>query len=178
MTEAELAKFAGLWRNEKTHMPLQTEVRKGSLFAVGGGPLQPVAGNKFIARGGSIKLEFEIDSSSNPVAASLTQGNNKFRFLAETQWEPTANELNEFAGEWYSEESGAKVKILVKGLNLLITQRPDTKIPFMPKYKDHFTAGGGRQPVMWCSRDANGKISTLHLGAPRMRNMPFVRINK
>jgi len=178
LSESELAKFAGLWRNEKTHMPIQTIVKDGKLEAFGAGFLQPIDSNKFIAGGGRIVLTFEKGENGKPNSAVLEQGDNVFRYIAEKEWKPTEKELSEFVGEWYSEESEAKVEILVKGPNLIAAQRPDTKLPFVPKYKDHFTLGGGREPVMWFSRDTNGKVTTLHVGASRMRNMPFVRIKK
>lgn len=172
LSEAELAKFTGLWRNEKTHMPLQLIIKDGNLTAVGGGQLKPVASNKFVG-GGSIVLTFETSKDGRPKAAVMEQGDNAFRYIAEAEWKPTEKELSEFTGKWYSEESGAEFEITVKDSNLIATQRPDTKLPFVPQYKDHFTLGGGREPVMWFTRDGNGKVTTLHVGSSRMRDMPF-----
>lgn len=30
--------------------------------------------------------------------------------------------------------------------------------------------------VVWFTRDKNGKVNGMHVGAPRMRDMPFVRV--
>ena len=45
--------------------------------------------------------------------------------------------------------------------------------PMQPLYKDHFTVQGY---IVWFTRDKNGKINGMHVGASRMRDMPFVRV--
>ena len=40
-------------------------------------------------------------------------------------------------------------------------------------YKDHFDVAGY---VVWFTRDKNGKVNGMHVGASRMRDMPFVRV--
>jgi hypothetical protein len=45
--------------------------------------------------------------------------------------------------------------------------------PMQPLYKDHFTVQGY---IVWFTRDKNGQINVMHVGASRMRDMPFVRV--
>ena len=52
-------------------------------------------------------------------------------------------------------------------------QRPATNLPMQPIYKDHFAVQGY---VVWFTRDKNGKVNGMHVGASRMRDMPFVRV--
>jgi len=42
-----------------------------------------------------------------------------------------------------------------------------------PLYKDHFGVQGY---IVWFTRDKNGKVNTMHVGASRMRDMPFARV--
>jgi hypothetical protein len=175
LSEAELATYAGIWRNEKTHSPIKLIIKDGKLLAVGGGPLQPIKPGIFIAARGSIQLEFENDGSGNPTAATMTRGDNIHRYVPVPEWKPTDKELREFEGEWFSEEAGASFIFSVKNSKLIASQRPDTKLRYTARFKDHFTLGMGQQPVIWFTRDAAGKVTTLHFGASRMRNMPFVR---
>jgi hypothetical protein len=56
---------------------------------------------------------------------------------------------------------------------VFIKQRPATSLPLQPLYKDHFSVQG---TIVWFTRDKNGKVSGMHAGASRMRDMPFVRV--
>ena len=76
-------------------------------------------------------------------------------------------------GDWYSEEAGATVSFLVDGDKALIKQRPATSLALRPLYKDHFITQGY---ILWATRDGSGKVDKLHVGVPRMRDMPFTRV--
>jgi len=56
---------------------------------------------------------------------------------------------------------------------LFIKQRPATNLPMQPIYKDHFDVQGY---TAWFTRDKNGKVNGMHVGASRMRDMQFVRV--
>ena len=76
-------------------------------------------------------------------------------------------------GDWFSEEAGATFTIAVDADKVFIKQRPATSLLMQPLYKDHFDVPGY---VVWVTRDKDGKVNGLHVGAPRMRDMPFVRV--
>jgi hypothetical protein len=59
-----------------------------------------------------------------------------------------------------------------EGDKVFLKQRPSTKLPLQPIYKDHFVWQGF---VIWFTRDKSGKVERMHIGASRMRDMPFVR---
>jgi hypothetical protein len=76
-------------------------------------------------------------------------------------------------GDWFSEEAGAAFTVAVEADKLFFKQRPATRLPMQPLYKDHFISQGS---VVWFTRDKDGKVNAMHVGAPRMRDMPFVRM--
>ena len=82
-------------------------------------------------------------------------------------------DLASFAGDWYSEEAGTNFTFAVEGDKAFIKQRPKTKLALRPIYKDAFNSQGF---VVWFTRDASGKVDKLHVGASRMRDMPFSRL--
>jgi hypothetical protein len=123
---------------------------------------------------GSNKLKFTFDKGGKPVSAETIDSDDEIRrFVPEKEWTPTPAELASFKGDWYSEEAGATFTVAVDADKALIKQRPATSLPMQPLYKDHFAVQGY---VIWFTRDKNGKINTLHVGASRMRDMPFVRV--
>src|SRR5262245_2565196 len=171
VSEDELKKFVGIWRNEKTHAPARFVIDNG-VSRWSGGRIIPMGGGKFI--GGNEELKFTFDKDGKPMSAeTIDDGGEVTRFFPERQWTPTPADLASFKGDWFSEEAGATFTVAGEDNNLFIKQRPATTLLMQPVYKDHFTVPGY---VIWFTRDKNGKVDTLHVGAQRMRDMPFVRV--
>ena len=97
--------------------------------------------------------------------------------VAESPWTPTAAELAAFAGEWRSDEAEASFTFAVESGVAVLKQRPATREPLRPLYRDHFGPAQGGGPVVWFTRDSKGAL-TMHLGASRMRDMPFTRVSR
>src|SRR5689334_4488611 len=164
VSEDELKRFVGVWRNEKTHAPSRFVIENG-VARFGGGRLIPAGGGKFV--GGDGELKFTFDKDGKPVSAEdIDDGGEVTRFVAEKEWTPTAAELASFKGDWFSEEAGATFTVAVEGDKAFIKQRPATSLSMQPLYKDHFAVQGY---VVWFTRDKNGKVTNLHVGASRMR---------
>jgi len=171
LPEEQLKKYVGIWRNEKTHMPARFVLDKGVL-RFGNTPVRPGADGTFALGNG--KLTFSFDKDGAPLSVEATGPDGEVsRFFAEKDWTPTAAELASFSGDWYSEEAEATVSFAVEGDKAFIKQRPTTKLALRPLYKDHFITQGY---VLWVTRDASGKIDKLHVGVPRMRDMPFGKV--
>ena len=170
VSEDELKKFVGIWRNEKTHGPARFVIENG-VSRWSGARLVPMGGGQFTA--GSNQLKFTFDKDDKPVSAETVDSDGEItRFVPEKEWTPTPADLASFKGDWFSEEAGATVTVAVEGDKAFIKQRPATSLPMQAVYKDHFTVQGY---VVWFTRDKNGKIDRLHVGTSRMRDMPFVR---
>jgi hypothetical protein len=123
---------------------------------------------------GDNQLKFTFDKDGKPIFAETIDSDGEVRrFIAEKEWTPTAEDLASFKGDWFSEEAGATLTVAVDGDKAFIKQRPATSLQMQPIYKDHFDAQGF---VVWFTRDNAGKVNGLHVGASRMRDMPFVRV--
>ena len=171
VSEDELKRFVGMWRNEKTHFPGRFLIDNG-VPRWGGGRLIPQGDGQFV--GGNSKLRFAFDKAGQPVSAEIVDDDGSVtRFAAEKEWTPTPAELESFKGDWFSEEAGATLTFAVEGNKAFMKQRPATNLPMQPLYRDHFIVQGY---VVWFTRDKNGKVSGMHVGAGRMRDMPFVRV--
>ena len=171
VSDEELKKFVGIWRNEKTHAPARFVFENG-VSRWSGGRLVPMGGGQFTV--GDNRLKFTFDKDGKPASAETVDSDGEVRrFVPESEWKPTAQELAAFQGEWFSEEAGAKVTVAVEGEKAFLKQRPVTSLPMQPLYKDHFDVQGY---VAWFTRDKNGKVNGMHVGASRMRDMPFVRV--
>ena len=171
VSEEELKKLVGIWRNEKTHAPARTVVENGVLRWNGARPA-PTGNGQFAF--GDNRLKFTLDGDDKPTSAETVDSNGEVtRYIPEQAWTPHAQELTTIAGDWFSEEAGATFTIAVKDNKALIKQRPALNLELQPLYKDHFGVQGY---VLWFTRDRSGKIDRMHVGASRMRDMPFARV--
>jgi CubicO group peptidase (beta-lactamase class C family) len=171
VSEDELKKFAGIWRNEKTHTPARFIIENG-VSRWSGARLVPLGGGQFTA--GENQLKFTFDKDGKPVSAETVDSDGEVRrFVPEQAWTPTSVDLASFKGDWFSEEAGATFTVAVDADKAFIKQRPATSLPMQPLYKDHFSVQGF---IVWFTRDKDGKVTGLHVGASRMRDMPFVRV--
>ena len=171
LPEDQLKKFIGTWREEKTRVATDFAVIDGTL-RMNGSPLRPQADGSYLL-GSEIRVTFKFDKDGTPVSAEGNLNGDIRRFIREAEWTPTPVELSQFAGDWYSEEAGATFSIVVEGDKAFLVQRPATRLALRPLYKDHLSAQGY---TLWVTRDASGKVDKLHVGASRMRDMPFVRL--
>lgn len=172
VSEEVLKKYAGVWRDELTRMPVRLILAKGFL-TLNGERLTPVGENAFTYNDGYSRVAFTADKTGRLTVGSETDENGVvYPFFPEAEWIPTAAELNAFVGNWYSDEAGATFSVAMEGNSLFLVQRPSTRIPIRPLYKGYFKAQGY---VLWATHDARGKIEKLHLGGSRMRDMPFTR---
>src|SRR6185369_15006292 len=171
VSEDELKKFVGIWRNEKTHAPARFVIDNG-VSRWSGARLVPMGDGQF--RAGGNQLKFTFDKDGKPMSAAIIDSDGEVRrFAAEQPWTPTPEELASFKGDWFSEEAGATYSLVVDGDKAFLKQRPASSFLMQPLYKDHFDVGGY---VVWFTRDKNKKVNGLHVGASRMRDMPFVRV--
>jgi len=171
VSDDELKKLVGMWRNEKTHIPARFVFENG-VGRWSGGRVVPMGGGQFTV--GDNKLRFTFDKDGKPVSAETIDSDGEVRrFVPETAWTPTPEDLASFKGDWFSDEAGASFTVAVEGDKAFIKQRPATSLPMQPIYKDHFDAQGF---VVWFTRDKSGKVNGLHVGASRMRDMPFVKV--
>lgn len=171
VSEDELKKFVGIWRNEKTHAPARFVIENG-VSRWSGARLVPMGGGQFVAGGNQLKFTF--DQNGNPISAETVDSDGDVRrFVSEKEWKPTPADLASFRGDWFSEEAGASLSLVVDGDKAFLKQRPATSLPMQPLYKDHFDVQGY---VVWFTRDKNGRVNSMHVGASRMRDMPFLRV--
>lgn len=177
MPVAELQKRVSLWRDEATHLSAQTLIESGALRVAGGALLHPLRDGSFLATAGPVTWRFELAADGRPARARRISPDGEQRFVAESPWTPSSAELGAFTGEWYSDEAGASFTFAVENGQAMLKQRPATRELLRPLYRDHFgpLQGGGR--VVWFTRDAKG-VMTMHIGASRMRDMPFTRVSR
>jgi hypothetical protein len=173
VTEDQLKKYVGTWRNEKTRNPNDVTIDKGEL-KINGGSMKPVAEGAFMLGDRRAKFIANKQGVFETMEIANTDG-SMTRLLLEKEWKPAAADLNDFAGDWYSEEAQSRVSIKVENDNAFLILRPVARFQLKPVYKDGFSAQGY---VFWFTRDKSGKVTEMHVGTGRMRDMLFTRLTK
>jgi CubicO group peptidase (beta-lactamase class C family) len=171
LTNAQLERFAGVWRNERTHEPVKMELSDGALRSLRG-RLSPLNENTLLAPQ-SARWEL-VTSEASPARARLVSADGDTAFYArETAWNPTASQLQSYAGTYTSDDAEATFTLAVKDGKLVATSRPDRTAQLTPMYRDGFTTPDGN--VVWFHRDARGRVVAASLGMGRVRDLWFER---
>lgn len=91
------------------------------------------------------------------------------------KWAPKAEQLEEYQGEYFSEELQVSFKLSLKEGKLYIVHRNASRAPLLPALKDSFSGGGISIQFI---RDREKKISAFILNAGRVKNLRFIKKNE
>ena len=80
--------------------------------------------------------------------------------------------MNEYTGEYYSDETESKFYVTIKNGKLVMQQKPKSEIQLAPTYKDGFESPAG---IVYFEREKN-KIINLKISVSRARNVEFKKI--
>jgi hypothetical protein len=80
--------------------------------------------------------------------------------------------MNEYTGEYYSDEAEARFYVQVKSGKLVLIQKPKTEFQLNPTYKDAFETPPG---TVYFEREKK-KIVNLKISVGRARNVEFKKV--
>ena len=135
------------------------------LYGTQVGQLTPVAENTFITGNNRLQLNAKGFLFINGSKDSIY-------FAAADSAKLDEKAMNEYTGEYYSEEAEAKFYVLVKYGKLIILQKPKNEFQLSPTYKDGFESPAG---VVYFERNKNN-IVDLKISVGRARNVEFRKI--
>jgi len=178
LTSAEMTSKAGLYRNPSTGALRRITFADGKLRADAFGPsseLGALAPDRFRVVGPppSIEVVFETDKSGRKRIQMTRAGSKPEFFEAIEAASPTAGQLQEYAGSYYSDELDATYVFEVEQGSLYLRSRGNPKTALQPTSRDGFIAGGTQFEF---SRDARDRIGGFAVQAGRIRNVRFERI--
>jgi CubicO group peptidase (beta-lactamase class C family) len=166
-----LKKYVGIWKSERTYMPNRITLDNGVL-KINGTAMIPQSDGSFLL--GPQRFTFKLDNDGKVLYADVNTNGDIRRFTPQSEWTPTADELNAIAGRWYSEEADATFMLVVENGKAFMTQRPATRFELRPQYKDNFIVDRPGA-ILWFTRDSSGKV-TAHAGTSRLRNIVFTKM--
>jgi hypothetical protein len=159
---------AGMFVNERTGTPTILVIEEGRLRLKNGPFLEAIGPGRYRSAGGEAAFE-------SPALFLLHNNDGEtVRFRRVQPVTPTPAQLATLAGRYRSDEADATYLIAVRkgALVLQHERRPEVTAILAPAYKDVFQAPNG---IVRFYRDAKGKVTSLGIGAPRVRDLRFRR---
>jgi hypothetical protein len=164
----KLSNYTGWYRNPRSGGPARLFLQNEKLYATQFGLLVPVAENIFTAANGAVRIE-----TNSKGFLFIGSEKDSIYFTAVDPAKLDEKAVNEYTGEYYSEEAEARFYISVKNGKLVMLQKPKTEFQLTPTYKDGFESPAG---VVYFERE-KGKITHLKISVTRARNIEFRKVN-
>ncbi len=118
-------------------------------------------------------IRFEKQDENKPLLIHVTmEGEKPVTFESIHLVSPTPTQLEEYGGDYYSDELQFTYKLVLKDGKLFFTHRNAPKKPLSPTLSDMFKVG---YVTIHFIRDQQNKISAFTLSSERARNIRFVR---
>jgi CubicO group peptidase (beta-lactamase class C family) len=174
-TVKELSNTAGAYYDRKGEQTIRITLKDGKLTAdVGPGfALDPISRVRFQVVGAPVQVTFEGTSNGHPQRMVVEEEGEAepkvFEYLETVN--PTAAELAEYAGTYYSEELDTRYTLTVKDGKLILRRKKFDDAPLRPTFAEVFTDSdlGDFKFI----RDAAKRVSGFELNAGRVRHLQF-----
>jgi len=163
----KLYNYTGWYRNPRSGGPARLFLQNEKLYATQIGLLSPVSENIFTAGNGNVRIEMNSKGF-----LFIGSAKDSISFTAVDSAKLDEKAMNEYTGEYYSDEAEAKFYVSVKNGRLLMLQKPKTEFQLTPTYKDGFESPAG---IVYFEREKN-KVINLKISVGRARNVEFRKI--
>jgi CubicO group peptidase (beta-lactamase class C family) len=177
VSEEEVKKRVGLYRNMHTDEVFRLLIKEGKLFVAGRGvgvELVPVGQDRFRSLNGQSEVVFDSEGAGKPDTLSLASGRSRPEVYTAVPFAtPSPRDLEEYRGDYYSEELDVVYSMELQDGKLTMRHRPEAAIALVPAFADAFSDARGR--VIRFTRGNSGKVDGYLVYAGRVRHLRFVK---
>lgn len=173
----ERARVAGTYRNAATDDWFTISAAGEGLQVAGYfGQVRLMTQSPGTYRAGATR-QFSVEPSDGAVRRIVlrTDDGDVSTFEPNKQPQLSAAQLAEYAGDYYSPELGATMRIRVDSTRLMLRVSPDEEFALVPFYADGFRVGPTGATGRFV-RDERGRVKELRAFAGRARNVLFQRV--
>jgi CubicO group peptidase (beta-lactamase class C family) len=148
-------------------------LKDGKLVDLGGAVLSPLANERFQVVGQRRQLIFETSrQGGRPLRLrQIDEGGEPAIYEAVQAMTPTPAQLNEYAGNYYSEELDVTYTLSVQGGKLTLRRRRSKDMPLDPVFTDAFMRDD--LGLLRFTRNRQNRVTGLLLTAGRVRRLRF-----
>ena len=167
---------AGVFFEEKTALPLQLAFNNNTLMIAGGGPLIPLAADRFRNQRTTpffmSEAEFELQFLSPDQIEIKTKDGIVTRYRRAQAWTPKPDDLKALAGHYRSDELMGYFDATPAKDGLAIRANDANTVKFKAVERDAFQLGGS---LIRFTRDKAGKVVGLEYTNPLVRKVKYTR---
>jgi CubicO group peptidase (beta-lactamase class C family) len=177
LSEQQLKDKVGVYWNAAMGNLGRVTLTNNKLMAISqGAPVELLAlsENRFRMKGQPTEFTFTTRQNGSAAQMTLTaEGRKPAVFEKQEEMNPTAEQLKEYAGAYYSEELDSFYRLEVEGDKLILKRKKNPPMPFSVAFKDAFNNPG--VGVVQFTRDPQKRINGFIVNAGRIRNLRFVK---
>jgi CubicO group peptidase (beta-lactamase class C family) len=175
LSAEELATKTGIYWNPVNEDMWILSVKEGKLVDLGGAVLSPLSNERFKVVGQRRQLIFETaHQGGRPLRLrQIDEGGQPVIYQAVPAMTPTSAQLNEYAGNYYSEELNVTYTLFVEGGKLTLRRRRSKNMPLDPTFTDAFMRDD--LGLLRFTRNGQNRVSGFLLTAGRVRRLRFER---
>lgn len=175
LSQEELNKLAGVYRDPRTEWTRRLYVKDGKLMAaVGSGfALVPIERNRFRVAGPPIELKFETLPNGRLRMYEVLLGMTPAVYEAIQAASPTPEQINSYTGTYFSDEIGVSYSVFRRGGNLVLERRQGDESILSPTFVDGFSDGPFGSIIF--QRDKDNRVSGFLLTYFTVRRVLFQR---
>jgi hypothetical protein len=164
--------YLGAYRESRLGSGVKLYLKNDSIYSeTNGGPLPALGVNSLaVGRGRIIFL-----SSSPRTLRFITASGDTLLYNGVDSARLDEKIMNEYAGNYFSEEADTKITIKIKEGKLAIYRANGSEAFISPIYKDGFYFPGGD---LYFERDKNGKVSQFFISISRARKVQFIKMKQ
>jgi hypothetical protein len=169
----QVTRLEGLYRRREIDQAYDFTAKDGKITLMSFNmAIQPVAADSFVAEGGQIRILTEGPAGPASVLRVYVGSDPVRVFDRVPRFKPTAAELDEYAGTYYSEELDVRYTVARKDSLLTVALRRRGKLEMRPSFPDAFSEGA--LGTIRFIRE-KGKITSFRVTSGRVRNVLFRR---
>jgi CubicO group peptidase (beta-lactamase class C family) len=175
LSEQELATKTGIYWNPIDEDMWILSLKDGKLVDLGGAVLSPLSNERFQVVGQRRQLIFETSrQGGRPLRLrQIDEGSPPAIYEAVPAMTPTSAQLNEYAGNYHSEELNVTYTLFVEGGKLALRRRRSKDMPLDPTFTDAFMRDD--LGLLRFTRNGQKRVSGFLLTAGRVRRLRFER---
>ena len=171
--QADLASFAGFYRDTRTNTPLELELVNGQLRRAGGPAGRSLRDGTMAFGATRLRMERGADGKARALKQATADGDTIVYVFAGAPWVPSPVELAALAGRYGNDEIGVTFEVKAGNGILLLSPRAGLADTLTPTFRDAFRVGGGS---VWFTRDGSGRVVAKHLGSARVWDFVSQRV--
>ncbi|HEX6848879.1 MAG TPA: serine hydrolase domain-containing protein [Chitinophagaceae bacterium] len=165
VSKDKLNNYTGWYRNARTGGGAKLYLQNDKLHGTQVGALTPIAQNVFIT--GNNRIEFNSKGF-----LFINGAKDSINFIAVDSAKLNEKAMNEYTGEYYSDEAEARFYVQIKNGKIVLIQKPKRELQLNPTYKDGFETAAG---IVYFERQKD-KIVNLKISVGRARNVEFKKV--